>query len=174
MAASRIPGKVCRLLAMLALAAVLAACAAPPNDTPATGPIQASPTAADAPRQPVASAPAPKPAIAPTPPGTRQAPPMSDPLPALQVPDPKPAPGASVPTLDVSCRTTADCAVKNVGNCCGFYPRCVNVAAKVDPAAVMAQCQRTGELSVCGFKEVESCECVRGECQDQSTMLQVR
>ena len=95
---------------------------------------------------------------------------MSDPLPAQRVPDAVPAPAR----LDVSCKSNADCVVKNVGNCCGYFPRCVNVNAQVDPQAVQAQCARSGMASVCGFKEVEGCECVQGECQDRSTALEVR
>lgn len=92
-----------------------------------------------------------------------QAPPMSDPLP------PEPLPAASGPApgvVDRSCRTDADCAVKDVGSCCGAMPACVNTNAKPDPAAVKAQCERQGMSSVCGFKEITACSCVAGTCQD--------
>jgi hypothetical protein len=88
---------------------------------------------------------------------------MSDPLP----PEPVPAQGSANPSSpDRSCRTSADCVVKNVGSCCGAMPACVNVDARTDPAAVQAQCARQGMSSVCGFKEVTSCSCVAGTCQD--------
>lgn len=162
------------------LALVLGACAAPQ-----TGPAgSAVPASGDPPRvrndaaaQPIATAPMPPPGAQPpraasptatTPPRGKPAPPMSDPLPAQRVPDAAPAPAR----LDVSCRTSADCAVKDVGNCCGYFPRCVNVNAAVDPKAVQAQCARSGMVSVCGFKPVESCECVRGECRDQLMMVE--
>ena len=29
--------------------------------------------------------------------------------------------------IDSTCRSDADCTVKNVGNCCGEFPACVNV-----------------------------------------------
>lgn len=88
------------------------------------------------------------------------APPMSDPLP----PEPLPARAASAP--DRSCRSDADCAVKDVGSCCGAMPACVNVNARPDPAAVQAQCAKQGMSSICGFKEVSGCSCVAGTCQD--------
>lgn len=90
-----------------------------------------------------------------------QAPPKSDPLPPERVPV------AGNPLApDVSCRTSADCAVKNVGNCCGMMPACVNKGAATDPAAVKAQCEREGQMSVCGFKDVQACACVAGTCED--------
>jgi hypothetical protein len=92
-----------------------------------------------------------------------EAPPMSDPLPPERVPD---ASAANPPALDRSCRTSADCAVKNVGNCCGAMPACVNTNARTDPAAVQAQCARDGISGVCGFKDVTACTCVAGTCQD--------
>lgn len=66
---------------------------------------------------------------------------------------------------DRRCRTDADCAVKDIGNCCGTMPACVNANAAVDPAAVKAQCARDGVSSVCGFVEVRGCRCVEGSCQ---------
>lgn len=46
-------------------------------------------------------------------------------------------PAATTPAavvIDRSCRSDADCTVKNVGNCCGAYPACVNVTSPTDPA----------------------------------------
>jgi hypothetical protein len=102
-------------------------------------------------------------------PRTRPAPPMSDPLPPEPVPESRPANpptgSDSVAALDRSCRTSADCAVKNVGNCCGHMPACVNTNAKPDPDAVQAQCAKQGMASVCGFQEIRSCQCVQGQCE---------
>lgn len=101
-------------------------------------------------------------AASPEPSATDDAPPpMSDPLPAEAAPGP-----ASALAPNRSCRTSADCVVKNVGSCCGAMPACVNANAKTDPAAVQAQCARQGMSSVCGFKEITSCSCVAGTCQD--------
>ena len=94
-------------------------------------------------------------------------PPMSRPLPPTPMPvEPaQPAPVAGVPDLDRSCRVDADCAVKDVGNCCGYFPACVNIEAQPDPAAVRAACAESGMASVCGFREIEACSCVANACQ---------
>lgn len=78
------------------------------------------------------------------------------PLPPRTLPEPV--------ALDRSCRTDADCTVKDIGNCCGAYPACVNKDSPTDPAAVRAQCARTGSLSACGFREISACRCVDGTC----------
>lgn len=99
--------------------------------------------------------------------------------PAPQPPKAAPAPAAPTTTAPVehagsanpmapdrSCRTDADCAVKDVGNCCGRFPLCVNKDAKIDPAAVRAQCAKDGMASTCGFQEVGGCQCVQGRCEN--------
>lgn len=90
----------------------------------------------------------------------RPAPPMSDPLPAERVPEP-----GAVVRLDRSCGSDADCAVKNVGNCCGAMPACINKDSPTDPAAVQAECARSGRMSVCGFREISACQCSDGRCE---------
>jgi hypothetical protein len=86
-------------------------------------------------------------------------PPMSDPYPPVRVGD------RNAPVqVDRSCHTDADCAVKNVGNCCGAMPACVNKTSPTDPAGVQAQCAKDGMASVCGFAEIEGCRCVDGQC----------
>ena len=67
--------------------------------------------------------------------------------------------------IDRSCRSDADCTVKNVGNCCGAYPACVNVTSPIDPAGVQARCQAQGMMGVCGFTEIQGCRCLQGQCQ---------
>lgn len=67
--------------------------------------------------------------------------------------------------LDTSCRVDSDCEVKNVGNCCGYFPACVNKDAQPDPDAVMARCAETGMASVCGFREIQACSCVDSRCE---------
>lgn len=136
------------------LACVITACAVAPAPDPA-GP------------SPAAGASAPQPAQSATLP--RRAPPMSDPLPPERVPDPSqratPLPTDGSPVrLDSSCQVDADCAVRNVGNCCGAYPACINRGSPTDPAAVQAQCARDGMASVCGFREIAACSCSQGQC----------
>jgi hypothetical protein len=58
-----------------------------------------------------------------------------------------------------ACRQASDCAVKNVGNCCGYYPRCANVDATFSPPDCSA-----GQVGVCGFPEITSCDCRANSC----------
>jgi hypothetical protein len=90
-----------------------------------------------------------------------KAPPMGGPLPAERVPSPVP--------LDTACTVDADCAVKNVGNCCGAMPACVHKDSPTDPAAVQAECARRGLASVCGFREISACTCQDGRCRNASS-----
>lgn len=100
-----------------------------------------------------------------TPAAPRTAPPMSRPLPAQRLP--------GAPTLATSCRTNADCAIKDVGNCCGHMPACVNKDSAVDPAAVQAQCAKDGRMSACGFRPVTACACTSGRCEAVDGALRV-
>ncbi|HEX4853103.1 hypothetical protein [Arenimonas sp.] len=83
-----------------------------------------------------------------------------------------PVPAAGVPLTakqaanpNRSCQTDSDCAVKDVGNCCGYFPMCVNKDARTDPAAVRAQCEKDDMASICGFQEISACQCVDNQCQ---------
>ena len=78
-------------------------------------------------------------------------------------------PAASTGQVDVSCKTDADCAVKDVGNCCGYFPACVNTASPTFAEQVRAACAKEGTSSVCGFAEISSCECVDSQCRAAST-----
>lgn len=66
--------------------------------------------------------------------------------------------------VDYSCRVDADCAVKDVGNCCGRYPACVNRDSPTFPEQVAAECARTGMSGVCGYPEISGCRCVEQRC----------
>ena len=70
--------------------------------------------------------------------------------------------------IDRSCKLDSDCAVKNVGNCCGRYPACVNKDAPVNPEAVKAQCLREHRMSVCNVPMIGSCSCVHDQCSNNS------
>lgn len=63
------------------------------------------------------------------------------------------------------CTIDADCVVKNVGNCCGYYPQCVHKDAVVDAEAVSRECAKRGEVSICGFQDIEYCACIANQCQ---------
>ena len=83
-------------------------------------------------------------------------------------------PAATPVVVDSSCKVDADCTVKNVGNCCGYYPACVNVNSATDPAGVQASCQAKGMMSVCGFPEIQGCSCVQGKCAAAGTSNPLR
>lgn len=68
--------------------------------------------------------------------------------------------------VDASCRVDADCAVKDVGNCCGYYPACVNKASPTFPERVRAACAKSGMAGICGFPDIQGCACVAGRCTD--------
>ncbi len=102
--------------------------------------------------------------------------PTPDATPPAAAPAPQPAaePAAPAPVegeVDRSCTVDADCTVKNVGNCCGYYPACVNVDSPTFPEQVQARCEREGLSSVCGFPEIRACQCVEGRCAAKSTGL---
>jgi hypothetical protein len=87
------------------------------------------------------------------------------------------APGAAVGeqgevgaigALDYRCRTDADCTVKDVGNCCGYYPACVNSTSPTFADQVRADCAREGTASVCGFPVIDRCQCVASRCEAAS------
>jgi hypothetical protein len=84
--------------------------------------------------------------------------------PARSTDDPPPAKPAE--TVDYTCKTDADCEVKNVGNCCGYYPACVNRDSATFPDRVKAECAKKGTMGVCGFPDVKGCSCVEGHCAD--------
>lgn len=154
-----------RLASLLApVVLMLAACAAPaPNDTHAGHPAPAGSASApareallpsrDEATAPRAGAPAPQPA-----PTREDAPRTAAPAPAT------PVAGGDASAVNRSCRTDADCVVKDVGNCCGYFPACVNVNATTNPAAVKAQCEASGMASTCGFAEISACTCTAGQC----------
>lgn len=72
-------------------------------------------------------------------------------------------------TQPLACKTDADCVVKNVGNCCGYYPACVHRDQPVDPDAVRARCAAEGSSSICGFPEIAACACDAGSCKISAT-----
>ena len=141
-----------RPLMALGLALLLGACAAPGNQAADTTPAPGAPVADAA----GADDPAER--------GDATAPVHRGPIPGAPTLG---NPGTGGSTVDRSCSTDADCTVKNVGNCCGYYPACVNVDSPTDPEGVRAKCAAEGRAGVCGFPEIAGCQCVQGTCQDQ-------
>lgn len=100
-----------------------------------------------------------------TTPGTTATPPAATaPVPDAARPPPKEL--LNVGGVDYACRTAADCEVKNVGNCCGYYPSCVNTASPTFPEQVKAECEKQGAMSICGFPQIVGCDCVEGRCSN--------
>jgi hypothetical protein len=129
-----------KLLPLLSLLLLLAGC--PAGETP-TG-------ASDAPRPPPSEG-----VAEPAPPA---------PTPATKAPD-------ALLTQDgvfYGCKTDADCEVKNIGNCCGYYPACVNRDSPTFPDKVKADCAAQGTSSICGFPEIAGCECIEGRCSNRT------
>ncbi len=125
------------LIAAVLLA--LAACAAPTPTNPGESTTQPAPSSPAVPDKPTAP-----------------------PLPESAT---EPAASGGTVAIDTTCKTDADCTVKNVGNCCGYYPACVNVNSPTDPKGVQAECAKKGMMSVCGFPEISSCSCKQGKCE---------
>ncbi len=82
-----------------------------------------------------------------------------------------PPPVTEPATVDITCRVDADCAVKDVGNCCGYYPACVNKDSSTFPDRVKAECEAKGISSICGFPEIAGCTCVDRRCAPASDSL---
>nr|WP_238978836.1 hypothetical protein [Lysobacter arseniciresistens] len=147
----------------LALSMLLAACAAPTTNaggSPAAAPEAVADTGTGT------DTGAPDPATLTPPPRSTDTPPRTIDRPGSAIGQP----GGTV-QVDRSCKTDADCTVKNVGNCCGHYPACVNVNSPTDPEGVQAACARSGMASVCGFPAISSCQCVQGQCEGNSRVL---
>ena len=125
-----------RLIACLLLLLLLAACA----------PAPAALVSGDAP--PVAAS-GPEPGIAP---------PSLSSSPSSDASDPD--------AVSRACKVDADCAVKDVGSCCGRHPSCVNKDAATDPNAVRARCQDEHRAGVCSIEAIGGCSCVQGRCHN--------
>jgi hypothetical protein len=82
--------------------------------------------------------------------------------PTIAVGEPNPgAPGV----VDRSCDTDADCAIKDVGSCCGYAPACVNKDSPTFPEQVQARCAKDGRMGICGFPAISGCKCTAGQCE---------
>lgn len=93
------------------------------------------------------------------------APPPAAEAPVMAEVPPAAHPPTVVPEVDRSCKIAADCEVKNVGNCCGYFPACVNKASATFPDLVAKKCAEQGVAGICGFPEIRACACVEGRCE---------
>ena len=152
-----------RLLAALVLTAAMVACAAPaPEPGKAAAADVAQPVPVDS--APVTDAPnAAAPPSVPRPPSNTE---IRQDRKIVEADAPAaPATSSQPVVIDSSCKSDKDCTVKNVGNCCGEYPACVNVNSPTDPAGVQAQCAKQGMASICGFPVISGCSCKAGKCE---------
>lgn len=156
-----------RLLLSSSLALMLLACSAPPSSTPSDR-TTAAPQSQDQPAPPSAvqqddgvDPSQPAPALSPPDLPTE---PVEEEAPIIGV-IANPASGPDAAGVDYSCRTDADCTIKNVGNCCGYYPACVNVDSPTFPEQVQAECAASGLSSICGFPSLTGCQCVDNRCE---------
>lgn len=78
--------------------------------------------------------------------------------------EPRLATPSPLAEVDYSCQVDTDCVVKNVGNCCGEYPACVNRDSPTFPDQVREACVREGRMAVCGFPSIAGCRCVERRC----------
>ena len=62
------------------------------------------------------------------------------------------------------CSVNSDRVVKDVHNCCGYYPKCVNKDYIPNIASVEKECKEKGIVSICGFAEVKECRCEQNKC----------
>ena len=67
-------------------------------------------------------------------------------------------------TSPYSCNADADCEIKDVHNCCGYYPRCVKKNYVPDTEAVTRECKEKKLASVCGWAEITQCKCINNKC----------
>lgn len=88
------------------------------------------------------------------------------PAPAANTTATTPTAGAT-PEVDIRCDSDADCQVKDIGSCCGYYPRCVNKDSPTFADQVKAQCAKEGRSGVCGFPSVRGCSCVAHQCVNE-------
>ncbi len=68
-------------------------------------------------------------------------------------------------SIDYSCQTDSDCAIKDVHTCCGYDPACTNKNAVVDATFVSDACEKEGAVGICGFPSIDSCKCENNKCK---------
>jgi len=70
--------------------------------------------------------------------------------------------------IDYSCNVDTDCEVKDIRNCCGYFPRCTSKDYNPNPELVAELCIKEGTASICGFEEITSCQCVNNKCESKT------
>ncbi len=67
--------------------------------------------------------------------------------------------------INYSCTQDQDCVNKDIRNCCGYFPKCVNKNFEPNHELVSSLCQSEKTFSVCGFEEISSCVCSNNKCE---------
>lgn len=66
--------------------------------------------------------------------------------------------------INIECETNLDCAIKDIHNCCGYYPKCVNIEFETKVNLVRDLCKVSQKMPICGFQTINSCACINGRC----------
>jgi hypothetical protein len=69
------------------------------------------------------------------------------------------------------CDAPSDCEIKDIHNCCGYYPRCVNKDYIPDIEAVKKKCIENDIVSICGYPEISECRCIENSCKSMQEEL---
>jgi hypothetical protein len=76
-------------------------------------------------------------------------------------------------SIEYSCETRSDCVVKDVHNCCGYFPKCVSKGSVVNPNFVRESCDDDGLASVCGWTSIDYCACENNLCVEKQGKLEL-
>ena len=68
-------------------------------------------------------------------------------------------------SVDKTCTTNEDCAIKDIRSCCQEYPTCTNINFNPKPKLVQDLCEVSNTMPVCGYPTINNCECIDGICQ---------
>jgi len=68
--------------------------------------------------------------------------------------------------IDYSCNVNSDCEIKDIHNCCGYYPTCTSKNANVNIELVNELCKTSESSGACGFPTISGCACVEGKCKN--------
>ncbi len=159
------------LLALVATLALATGCTKPASVDAAAATQDAAPVAATPATPPAEPVREPEPGVIATPENPEDVG-RTDAAPAQSIAVGEPNPGAPG-VVDMSCKTDADCAIKDVGSCCGYRPACVNTASPTFPEQVQAACAKDGRVGICGFPAITGCKCTAGKCEGTGASEQV-
>ena len=67
-------------------------------------------------------------------------------------------------SINYTCEQAQDCEIKDVRNCCGYHPKCVNKNSIVNGTLVKELCEHGAQTGLCGFQDIKSCKCEKNMC----------